>query len=91
MLADAKLRGLATEGLIEAKIGEGYVVRVLGLIALLPYNLIDESLRTHTLTGLKLMLKVFQLNKLENFIKLSLLEAKKEKPVQRPLTACEEI
>ncbi len=91
MLANARLRGSAIEGLIEAKVDEGYVVRVLGLTALLPYDLIDEGQRAHTLTGLKLMLKVFQLNKLENFIKLSLLEVKKEKVGQRPLQACEEI
>ncbi len=91
MLANARLQDLAIEGLIEAKVDEGYVVRALGLTALLPYDLIDEGQRAHTLTGLKLMLKVFQLNKLENFIKLSLLEVKKEKVAQQPLQACEEI
>ncbi|ATW06068.1 30S ribosomal protein S1 [Candidatus Hodgkinia cicadicola] len=78
-LTRTKSQGLTTEGLIEAKINNGYVVKVLGLIALLPYSLIDESLRERTLTGLKLKLKVFQLNKSENFIKLSLPGSEREK------------
>ncbi|AUG33797.1 30S ribosomal protein S1 [Candidatus Hodgkinia cicadicola] len=83
VLTKAKLQDLTTEGLIEAKINGGYVVKVLGLIALLPYSLIDESLRDCKLTGLKLKLKVFQLNKLENFIKLSLPGSEKEKPTHQ--------
>lgn len=79
MLTLAKFQDLTIEGSIAAEVSNGYVVKVLGLIALLPYSLIDESLRERKLTGLKLKLKVFQLNKLENFIKLSLLGSEKEK------------
>ncbi|AUG34097.1 30S ribosomal protein S1 [Candidatus Hodgkinia cicadicola] len=85
VLTRTKLQDSTTEGLIEAKINNGYVVKVLGLTALLPYSLIDESLRECRLTGLKLKLKVFQLNKLENFIKLSLPGSEKEKPAHQPL------
>ncbi|AHL31034.1 MAG: 30S ribosomal protein S1 [Candidatus Hodgkinia cicadicola] len=82
-LAQTKLQDLTTEGLIEAKVDNGYVVKVLGLTALLPYSLIDESLRDCKLTGLKLKLKVSQLNKLENSIKLSLPGSEKEKTAHR--------
>ncbi|XXN13638.1 MAG: S1 RNA-binding domain-containing protein [Candidatus Hodgkinia cicadicola] len=85
LLTRTKLQDLTVEGLIEAKIDSGYVVKVLGLTALLPYSLIAESLRSRKLTGLKLKLKVFQLNKLENFIKLSLAESEKEKTTHRIL------
>ncbi|AUI38859.1 30S ribosomal protein S1 [Candidatus Hodgkinia cicadicola] len=85
VLTRTKSQELTTEGLIEAKISDGYVVKVLGLIALLPYSLINESLRGRKLTGLKLKLKVFQLNKLENFIKLSLLGSEREKTTHQAL------
>ncbi|AUG33766.1 30S ribosomal protein S1 [Candidatus Hodgkinia cicadicola] len=90
-LTRTKLQGLTTEGLIEAKISSGYVVRVLGLIALLPDSLMNESLRGCELTGLKLKLKVFQLNKLENFIKLSLLGSETEKTTHQILCDRNEI
>ncbi len=80
MLTRTKSQDLTTEGLIEAETDSGYVVKVLGLIALLPHSLIAESLRKLKLTGLKLKLKVFQLNKSENFIKLSLPGGEKKKP-----------
>ncbi|ATW05990.1 30S ribosomal protein S1 [Candidatus Hodgkinia cicadicola] len=78
-LTRTKSQDLTAEGLVEAEISNGYVVKVLGLIALLPFSLIAESLRERKLTGLKLKLKVFQLNKSENFIKLSLPGSEKEK------------
>ncbi len=59
-------------------------------MALLPYSLIDESLRECKLTGLKLKLKVFQLNKLENFIKLSL-PGSEEEPAHQTLYNHKEI
>ncbi len=83
MLTRTKLQDLTAEGLIEAKIDNGYVVKVLGLIALLPFSLIDESLGEPKLTGSKLKLKVFQLNKSENFIKLSLPGSKKEETTRQ--------
>ncbi|AUG45974.1 30S ribosomal protein S1 [Candidatus Hodgkinia cicadicola] len=89
-LTRAKLQDSTAEGLIEAKINSGYVVKVLGLMALLPYSLIDESLRECKLTGLKLKLKVFQLNKLENFIKLSL-PGSEEEPAHQTLYNHKEI
>lgn len=82
-LAKAKSQDSATEGLIEAKTDDGYVVKVLGLTALLPFSLIAESLRDRKLTGLKLKLKVLQLNKSENFIELSLAESEEEKTAHR--------
>ncbi|AUG91432.1 30S ribosomal protein S1 [Candidatus Hodgkinia cicadicola] len=84
-LAQTKSQDLTTEGLIEAKIDNGYAVKVLGLTALLPCSLIDESLRDSKLTGLKLKLKVSQLDKSENFIKLSLPGSEKEKTTHRIL------
>ncbi|AHL30911.1 MAG: 30S ribosomal protein S1 [Candidatus Hodgkinia cicadicola] len=90
-LAQTKLQDLTTEGLIEAKVDDGYVVKVLGLTALLPYSLIDESLRDCKLTGLKLKLKVSELNKLENFIKLSLPGSEKEKTTHQTLCDNKEV
>ncbi|AUG34211.1 30S ribosomal protein S1 [Candidatus Hodgkinia cicadicola] len=84
-LTRTKLQDSTAEGLIEAKIDNGYVVKLLGLTALLPYSSIDESLRECKLTRLKLKLKVFQLNKLENFIKLSLPGSEKGKPAHQTL------
>ncbi|AUG33989.1 30S ribosomal protein S1 [Candidatus Hodgkinia cicadicola] len=90
-LARTKLQDSTAEGLIEAKIDNGYVVKVLGLTALLPYSLIAESLRDRKLTGLKLKLKVSQLNKLENFIKLSLPGSEKEETAYQILRDHKEI
>ncbi len=64
---------------------------MLGLTALLPYSLIAESLRDRKLTGLKLKLKVSQLNKLENFIKLSLPGSEKEETAYQILRDHKEI
>ncbi len=88
-LTRTKLQDSTTEGLIEAKIYSEYVVKVLGLIALLPYSLIAGSLCARTLARLKL--KLFQLNKSENFIKLSLLGSEKEKPAHQVLCNRKEI
>ncbi|AUG91328.1 30S ribosomal protein S1 [Candidatus Hodgkinia cicadicola] len=90
-LAQTKSQDLTTEGLIEAEIDSGYVVKVLGLTALLPYSLIDESLRDCKLTGLKLKLKVSELNKLEGFIKLSLPGSEKEKTTHQILCDNKEV
>ncbi|XXM93330.1 MAG: hypothetical protein AAI946_00110 [Candidatus Hodgkinia cicadicola] len=85
LLIKAKLENLTVEGAIIAKVSEGYVVKVLGLLALLPLNLIDERARALPLIGSKAELSVFQLNKLDNFIKLKLTQPEEKVEVRQAL------
>ncbi|XXN13801.1 MAG: hypothetical protein AAI978_00110 [Candidatus Hodgkinia cicadicola] len=94
LLIKAKLESFMIKGAIEAKVSDGYVVKVLGLLALLPYDLIDESLRSKQLVGRAMLFEVAYLDKLSGFIKLKLNRVGKgqeqEEDFEQDLLACED-
>ncbi|XXM93658.1 hypothetical protein AAHH87_00125 [Candidatus Hodgkinia cicadicola] len=73
-------------GLIEARIREGYAVKVCGLVALLPYSLIDKRSWSQLATGLQTTFGVAEVDKSQDLIVLSktLDEAEDEDDMPQP-------
>ncbi|ATY93460.1 30S ribosomal protein S1 [Candidatus Hodgkinia cicadicola] len=82
VLTSISSENLTVKGVIQAKMSEGYVVKVLGLTALLPHNLISESMRSQRLVGHVAALRIFELNKPENIIKLKLTGAEEAEVIR---------
>ncbi|XXM90153.1 hypothetical protein AADW59_00130 [Candidatus Hodgkinia cicadicola] len=89
-LTNAQLKNTTVNGTIESKLDEGYVVNVMGLTATLPDSLIDKSLQSHPLIGYKAKLKVFELDKAKNIIKLRLIDTREETEAHNKIQPGEE-
>ncbi|XXM93752.1 hypothetical protein AAHH84_00060 [Candidatus Hodgkinia cicadicola] len=70
-LAQAQSKNGLVEGLIEARVKEGYAVKVFGLVALLPYSLIDKRLWLQLSTGLQTAFGVAEVDEAQDLAVLS--------------------
>ncbi|WGS83364.1 MAG: hypothetical protein P3M74_00110 [Candidatus Hodgkinia cicadicola] len=70
-LAKALFENKPVEGLIEARVKEGYAVKVCGLVALLPYSLIDRRSWLQLATGLETTFGIAEADKSQGLIILS--------------------
>ncbi|XXN19760.1 MAG: hypothetical protein AAJB65_00105 [Candidatus Hodgkinia cicadicola] len=78
VLTNTNSENQTVKGLIQTRMSEGYIVKVLGLTALLPHSLVDKSLQLQNLVGHVASLKIFELNKSRNLIKLRLTKTEEE-------------
>ncbi|WGS83503.1 MAG: hypothetical protein P3M72_00060 [Candidatus Hodgkinia cicadicola] len=70
-LTEAQSENNLVEGLIQARVKEGYAVKVCGLVALLPYSLIDKRSWLQLATGLETTFGVAEADKTQGLIVLS--------------------